>query len=121
MACANCRMTVVDRTLASQLVAPGEEPRVFDDLGCLAAYLAARPTAAGTGVFVADHATGEWVAAADAVYTRDPAIATPMNSHLVAHRSDASRNADPSVHPAARLTAADVFGPAMVPGGRRDR
>jgi len=33
-ACAYCRMTLVDPKLASQIVAPGEEPRVFDDLGC---------------------------------------------------------------------------------------
>ena len=110
--CTQCRMTVVDRKLASQLVAPGEEPRVFDDLGCLAAYLGAHPLPEGATIFVADHSTGAWVAAGDAVYSRNPAIATPMNSHLVAHRDDASRAADVAVRPVARLAATDVFGPA---------
>ena len=119
--CAECRMTVVDRTLASQLVAPGEEPRVFDDLGCLAAYLGAHPLPEGATVFVADHSTGAWVAAGDALYSRDPAIATPMNSHLVAHRDDASRAADAAVHPVARLVATDVFGPAAAHWIRHDR
>ena len=119
--CAQCRMTVVDRKLAAQLVAPGEEPRVFDDLGCLAAYVVAHPLPDGTSMFVADHATGAWVAAGDAVYSRDPAIATPMNSHLVAHRDEASRAADAAVHPVARLVATDVFGPAAARGTRHDR
>jgi len=34
-ACAHCRMAVSDPRFAAQLAAPGEEPRFFDDLGCL--------------------------------------------------------------------------------------
>jgi len=120
-ACSQCRMTVIDGKLASQLVAPGEEPRVFDDLGCLAAYLGAHPLPDGATIVVADHSTGAWVAAGDAVYSRDPAIATPMNSHLVAHRDDASRASDAGVHPVARLRATDVFGPAAAHWSRHDR
>lgn len=96
--CAYCRMTIVDSKLASQIVAPGEDPRLFDDLGCLQAYLAqegvgGRPGIDLSRVFVADHTTGEWIRWREAVLTRDPAIATPMNSHLVAHRAAAAGGA----------------------------
>ena len=37
--CGYCRMIVSDQRFASQIVAPYEEPRFFDDLGCLARYL----------------------------------------------------------------------------------
>ena len=70
-ACSFCRMTVVDRRFASQLVVPYEEPRFFDDMGCLSNYLsrqAALPAAAV--VYVADHRTGAWIPAHAAVYTR---------------------------------------------------
>ena len=42
-ACAWCRMGASDARFAAQLVAPREEPRFFDDIGCLAAFLAATP------------------------------------------------------------------------------
>jgi copper chaperone NosL len=117
--CAHCRMTVSDPGLAAQLVAPGEEPQFFDDIGCLAAFLRDHPADAGWSAYVADHATGVWIPANDAVYSRAEEIATPMGSHLVAHASDAARAADPAVHGAARLAPRDVFGASGAPGGRR--
>jgi copper chaperone NosL len=114
-------MTVVEATLASQLLAPGEEPRFFDDIGCLTAYLATHASGPADRAYVADHATGAWIEAARAAYTRAGAIATPMNSHLVAHASAGARDADPSVRGGRPLTVAEVFGPRGVPGGDRDR
>ena len=120
-ACSNCRMTVVEPKLASQLVAPGEEPRFFDDIACLSAYLAAHPAGPSDRAYVADHATGAWVGAARAVYTRTAALATPMNSHLAAHENAGARDADVSVRGGVPLTAAEVFAPSGVPGDDRDR
>jgi copper chaperone NosL len=96
-ACARCRMAVSDGRFAGQIVAPGHEPRFYDDLGCLRKELASSPLPRGAAVFVADHRTGEWVVAERAVYTFQPALATPMASHLVAHADRASRDADPDV------------------------
>ena len=93
-ACAYCRMTLVDPKLASQIVAPGEEPRVFDDLGCLRAYIAEHPQSGQSAVFVADHSTGAWIPERAAVFTKDPAIPTPMNSHLVAQRAASGGSRD---------------------------
>lgn len=93
--CAECRMAVSAARFASQIVAPGEEPRFFDDLGCLATHLRDRATlAAGTVVYVADHRTREWTNASSAVYTRVAGVETPMGSHVIAHASPASRDAD---------------------------
>ena len=95
-ACAACRMAVSSRRFASQLVAPGEEPRFFDDLGCLAEYVRSqRSLPAGATAYVADHRTGEWIPAAAAVLTRVSGLETPMGSHVVAHANVASRDADP--------------------------
>jgi copper chaperone NosL len=118
-ACAHCRMAVSAVDTAAQLVAPGEEPRFFDDHGCLRGYLRERPAAAGREAvaYVADHRTRAWVPAATAVYTEVPGLATPMGSHLVAHADEASRAADPAVAGAPPLTAAEVFGPGGLPGG----
>jgi copper chaperone NosL len=92
-ACRHCRMIVSDLRVAAQIVAPGEEPLVFDDIGCLRDYLASAPASNDAVVYVADHRTGAWVEAGDAVFTKGT-VETPMNSGIIAHADAASRDAD---------------------------
>lgn len=112
-------MTGSDGRSAAQLVTPGQDPLFFDDIGCLRDYLKGRAPLAGDAVaFVADHRTREWVLAADAIYTRHDAVKTPMSSHIVAHTSARSRDADGAVAGGTTITVADVFG-GTLPGGSR--
>ena len=116
-ACANCRMAVSDVHFAAQLVAPREEPRFFDDLGCLRDYLAANPQRPqGTLAYVADHRTGEWVLATSAVYSQGPAIEAPMGSHLMAHATFASREQDPAARGTQVRRTEELFGQVALPG-----
>jgi copper chaperone NosL len=118
-ACGWCRMAVSDLRFAAQLVAPNEEPRFFDDIGCLATFLrAGGAPARGQIAFVAGHRTKQWVRAASALYTKVPGLLTPMNSFLVAHADAASRGADDSAKGGTPMTAAEVFGPGGPPDGR---
>ena len=93
-ACSHCRMAIVSTTTAAQVVAPGEEPRLFDDLGCLRDFVASSPGGPDAIVFVADHRTGAWIEARHAVFTKT-SLQTPMGSGLVAHADGASRDQDP--------------------------
>lgn len=108
--CRFCNMIVSTRVTASQVVAPGEEARFFDDLGCLASWLKDNQLPQGAVVFVADHRTGEWVAGVSAVYSRVETLDTPMGSHLVAHANEASRTADPSAAGGTVLGASEAIG-----------
>ena len=117
-ACRSCRMAVSEARFAAQIVAPGEEPKFFDDVGCLRDFLrAGGALPARSAAFVADHRTREWVKAAQAVYTRVPGLSTPMGSHLVAHADAASRAADDLARGGTTLTAVEVFGAAPPTGG----
>jgi copper chaperone NosL len=117
-ACAWCRMAISDARFAAQVVGPREEPRLFDDIGCLRDWLDGGAEVPPRAVaWVADHRTRAWVRAAEASYARVPGLATPMASGLVAHASAASREADPEAAGGAVLTAREVFGGARVPGG----
>jgi copper chaperone NosL len=90
-------MAVSSPTFAAQIVAPGEEPLFFDDLGCLVTYLGQHPSVDARAVaYVADHRTRAWVPAAGATITRVDGLGTPMGSHLIAHASPASRDTDPA-------------------------
>ena len=117
--CAFCRMAVSEPRLAAQLVAPGEEPQFFDDVGCLAGQLRQSRPPDGAVAYVGDHRTGEWVEARAAIYTRIETLATPMGSHLVAHRDAASRDQDPAAQPGVEVSIAEIFGRTL-PGGSDD-
>lgn len=108
--CAHCRMTIVSMTTAAQIVEPGEEPIMFDEIGCLWSFVAGTPLGGGAIVFVADHRTGEWVDAATAVFTRT-SVHTPMSSGLLAHADLASQEADPAAQGGAPVTLEAVLGP----------
>jgi copper chaperone NosL len=108
--CASCRMAVSEARFASQVVAAGELPRFFDDLGCLAAFLKAGKAPAGATPFVADHRTRQWVRADRAVYTRVTPLATPMGSHVVAHADAASRDQDESARGGTPVSARELLG-----------
>jgi hypothetical protein len=86
-------MAIVSTATAAQIVAPGEEPLLFDDLGCLRDFVAATPPTADARIFVADHRHGQWVDARAAVFTKT-SLDTPMGSGLVAHAAAASRAED---------------------------
>ena len=115
-ACGWCRMAVTDLRFAAQLVAPSEEPRFFDDIGCLATFLkAGGAPAKGQVAYVADHRTKQWVRASAALYTKVPGLLTPMNSFLVAHADAVSRAADDAAKGGTSMTVIQVFGPNGVP------
>jgi copper chaperone NosL len=115
--CASCRMAVSSAVFASQLVAPGELPRFFDDLGCLADYLKAGKAPKGATAFVADHRTKAWIRADRAVYTKVPGLETPMGSHVIAHADGASRDQDPDARAGTPVAPTELFGPAAPPIG----
>jgi len=119
-ACAWCRMTVSQPRFAAQLVAPGEEPRFFDDLGCLADHLrSSRTVPRGAVAYLADHRTGAWVDAATSVIVRCPALATPMASGLVAFADAASRAADVAASGCGDVAAVVLLPALLAPEGRR--
>jgi copper chaperone NosL len=107
--CQSCRMTVIDRHFSSQIAAPDGEPRLFDDLGCLTRYLERTTPPEGAVVYVADHRTGDWVRAPEAVYARVDSLTAPMGSHIVAHASVASRTADGSTRAATPIDGSQVI------------
>ena len=114
--CAFCRMVVSDPRFAAQIVAPGEEPRFFDDIGCLANQLRIGSTSAVAVAYVADHRTRAWVRASQAVYTRVDALSTPMGSHLLAHVDAASRDQDPDARGGATVAATEIVGESVQRG-----
>jgi copper chaperone NosL len=114
--CASCRMVIASAATAAAVTTSGGEPLYFDDLGCLKTYLASAPADSAQSVYVADHRTGAWVAAREAVFTRVQS-ATAMGSGLVAHADEASKAADTVVRDGTPVGLADALGANL--GGER--
>ena len=112
-ACAHCRMTLVTARTAAQIVSPGEEPLIFDEVGCLRDYLVTHTLPAGARVYVADHRTVAWHDASAAVFTQT-SVTTPMSSGLIAHADAASRDADPDARGGTPVATAAVLTPKQV-------
>ena len=111
--CQYCRMTASDVHFAAQIAAPGAEPIFFDDIGCLRDYVKQNGPLKGEQVaFVADHRTGAWVRATDAVFTRPQNLPTPMGGGIIAHVDRGSRDADPAAVGGAPLGSDAVLGSA---------
>ena len=115
-ACAWCRMSVSDLRFAAQLTAPGHEPKLFDDAGCLRDWLKTPREEAPWTAWVADFRTKEWVKAKDALFVRSSSVQTPMSSGLLAFSSASSRDQDPASK-GVWVPAAEVIGP--FPAGAR--
>jgi copper chaperone NosL len=112
--CAHCRMAVSNARFAGQIAAPGEEPLFFDDIGCLVKALGGKPL---DHAYVSDHRTREWIPAKTALYTRVPALETPMGSHIIAHANERSRRADADATGGKPMTADEVFSRASAGDG----
>jgi copper chaperone NosL len=117
--CTSCRMVISAQHFASQIVAPYEEPRFFDDMGCLQRYLERTPLPAGAVIFVADHRTGEWIPSTTAVFSRVESLTAPMGSHIIAHASRGSRTADAEAAGAVDVDRETVFGHVRTAGSSR--
>lgn len=87
--CAHCHMTLAEPRFAAELVTTTGKIIPFDDVGCLAAYLAAGGSSAEriASLWVYDFARPDSLFdAGQAVFLHSDSLRTPMDYHVVALR-----------------------------------
>jgi copper chaperone NosL len=117
-ACAACRMVISNARTAGQVVSRESEPRFFDDLGCLRTWLAQHRPGQNHVIYVADHRTGAWVPAEQAVFVSSSRVDTPMGSGLLAYADEPSMAADTGAAPFVEVSRAHALGEADAEGMR---
>lgn len=80
-----CGMVITDLRYASQVVARDGKTWFFDDIGCMAAWLSARPFKDEAMVWVHDLESGAWIDGRQAWYSRTDQ--TPMSYGFGAHKA----------------------------------
>ncbi len=83
--CSECGMLINDLNFASQVVAADGKTWFFDDHGCMAAWLSARPFKDEASIWVVDLPSGEWIDGRLAWYSRTDQ--TPMSYGFGAYRT----------------------------------
>ncbi|HET7712622.1 MAG TPA: nitrous oxide reductase accessory protein NosL [Thermoanaerobaculia bacterium] len=102
--CASCRMVISDKRFSAQIVSPSHDPIFFDEIDCLAKWVAAHPLSDDSRVFVSDYSDSGWIPAREASWFRCRNVATPMNSGLIAARRTGTAASCP------KLEASQLFG-----------
>lgn len=90
--CDHCHMPVADPRFTAELLTTTGMVYRFDDIGCLAAFLAEGTVGPGKvrGAWAADFLhPGSWIPVDSAIYLRTDSLHTPMASGLVALAADA--------------------------------
>lgn len=83
--CSFCKMNIVDKTHASQLVTAKGKQFKFDSIECMVNYLGENSEEKTAMLLVADYANpGEMTDAETATYLITPAIKSPMGANLSA-------------------------------------
>jgi copper chaperone NosL len=85
---------------AAQMVTPGEEPRFYDDRGCLAKEAASLPS--GARLFVQLDGAAGWIEARDAFFAFPSGARTPMGYGVTAFRTEAEASSADHDHRARR-------------------
>lgn len=88
-ACSHCGMLVSEPAYAAAYHAPGKQPRVFDDIGCMLEAIR-HETASPITVWLQDADGGGWLDADDAIFVSSPRIQTPMHGGVLAYADGAA-------------------------------
>ena len=88
-ACSHCGMIVSEPVYAAAFQPHDEEPRVFDDIGCMLQALRTE-AASSMNVWVQDASGGGWLDADGAIFVASPQLRTPMGGGLLAYADEAA-------------------------------
>jgi copper chaperone NosL len=94
-ACAHCKMTIMDKRFAAEILTSKGRAIKFDDLGCLLNYIKNEHfTGDGAGIFVADYNNpdGEFLDARKAIYIQNDQLKSPMGGNYASSATTALAN-----------------------------
>lgn len=101
-------MTIADPRFSAEAISATGKVTVFDDVGCLAAWLG-ETGATNTSGWVMSFVDGrEWLAAEESVYLQSEGLRTPMGSGLAALRAGAEADSVQATLGGTLLTWAQV-------------
>ena len=108
--CAFCRMALSERQYAAEFITRDGDAFKFDDLACLANYVAGKKNQAEIAAFyVMDYEAKSWLKAEAAFFVKSDKIHTPMSGGLLAYQDRAKAEAAATANQGKLLSWAEVL------------
>jgi copper chaperone NosL len=118
-ACSHCGMLISEPVYAAAYRAPGAEPRVFDDIGCLLEAARKEPRADDLRFWFHDTASAVWIDGKAAVFVSSPSLRTPMGGGLIAFRDRSAAREGAARHQGSVIDSLGDLLQSNTPGGNR--
>ena len=112
-ACSHCGMFVSEPAYAAAYQAGTDQPRVFDDIGCMVTELRQQPQRAAIRYWVHDAESGEWIDGATAAFVKSSTLQTPMGGGILAYRSTDGATRGAAVHQGMVIDSIDSLASPM--------
>jgi copper chaperone NosL len=107
--CAHCHMTIADPRFTAEAISTAGKITVFDDVGCLAAWLGENSAPVASTWVTSFVDRQEWLRADSTVYLHTDSLRTPMASGLIALRPGQEADSVRSVIGGTLLTWREVL------------
>lgn len=88
--CDICNMTVMDNQFATQIVLTNGQTYVFDDIGCMYAWIDENQDIEVEASFVRDYSNKEWILSEEAFYVYNKDVKTPMAYNVISFENKSS-------------------------------
>lgn len=86
--CSYCRMAISEKQYAAEVIDSDGQAFKFDDIGCMVNFVENKKNKAPVAAyFVMDFDRREWIKGEEAHYVRTSEVTTPMNSGIIAFRT----------------------------------
>jgi len=95
--CSHCGMFVSEPVYAAASQVDGEEPRLFDDIGCLLDALGQSP-ARPAGIWLQDAGGSGWIDRDAAAFVTGSRVRTPMSGGILAYTGVAAAERAATAH-----------------------
>ncbi len=108
--CTLCKMAISEKQYAAEFINRDGDAFKFDDIGCLANYIAQRKVEDAAVFYVLDFDTKQWLKAEDANFVASPSFRTPMGGGIIGFKDKSRAEAAAAEHRGRQISFAEVLG-----------
>jgi copper chaperone NosL len=108
--CALCKMAISEKQYAAEFISRDGDAFKFDDIGCMANYVAEKKVEDVAAYYVVDFDSKQWLKAEEANFVASPNFHTPMSGGIVAFRDRSRAEASAAANQGRLISFAEALG-----------
>jgi copper chaperone NosL len=108
--CAFCKMAISEKQYAAEFINRDGDVFKFDDIGCMANYVAERKIEDIAAYYVVDFDSKQWLKAEEANFVISPKFHTPMGGGIVAFKDGSRAETAATANQGRQVSFAEALG-----------